>query len=39
MADKSNASVHFISTDFDEGNQLMSAFGGIVAVLRYNTGQ
>lgn len=39
MADKSNASVYFISTDFDEGNQLMSAFGGIVAVLRYNTGQ
>jgi peptide chain release factor eRF/aRF, subunit 1 len=38
-ADKSNAIVHFISTDFDEGNQLMSAFGGIVAVLRYNTGQ
>ena len=39
LADKSNASVYFISTDFDEGNQLMSAFGGIVAVLRYNTGQ
>ncbi|MDR2944201.1 MAG: peptide chain release factor aRF-1 [Methanosarcinales archaeon] len=38
-ADRSNAVVHFISTDFDEGNQLMSAFGGIVAVLRYNTGQ
>lgn len=39
LADKSNSVVHFISTDFDEGNQLMSAFGGIVAVLRYNTGQ
>ena len=38
MAFKSNAEVYFISTDFDEGNQLMSAFGGIVAVLRYNTG-
>jgi peptide chain release factor subunit 1 len=39
LADKSNAKVFFISTDFEEGNQLMSAFGGIVAVLRYNTGQ
>ncbi|WNY27673.1 peptide chain release factor aRF-1 [Methanolapillus ohkumae] len=39
LADKSNAKVHFVSTDFDEGNQLMAAFGGIVAVLRYNTGQ
>jgi len=39
LADKSNAKVYFISTDFEEGNQLMSAFGGIVAVLRYNTGQ
>ncbi|MDV0446861.1 hypothetical protein MsAg5_07230 [Methanosarcinaceae archaeon Ag5] len=39
MADKSNAKVYFISTDFEEGNQLMSAFGGVVAVLRYNTGQ
>ncbi|WNY25828.1 peptide chain release factor aRF-1 [Methanolapillus millepedarum] len=39
LADKSNAKVYFISTDFEEGNQLMSAFGGVVAVLRYNTGQ
>lgn len=38
LADHSNATVAFISTDFDEGGQLMNAFGGIAAVLRYNTG-
>lgn len=38
MADRSAANVEFISTDFEEGGQLMSAFGGIAAVLRYNTG-
>ena len=38
LADKSNAKVTFVSTDFDEGSQLMNAFGGIAAILRYNTG-
>ncbi|MGZ4940493.1 MAG: hypothetical protein ACXVIF_07165, partial [Halobacteriota archaeon] len=27
--------VEFISTDFNEGEQLMRAFGGIAAVLRF----
>lgn len=38
LADKSSARVTFISTDFDEGSQLMTAFGGIAAILRYSTG-
>jgi len=38
LADKSNAKVIFVSTDFDEGSQLMNAFGGIAAILRYSTG-
>jgi peptide chain release factor subunit 1 len=38
LADKSNARIAFISTDFDEGSQLMIAFGGIAAILRYSTG-
>lgn len=38
LADKSSAKVIFVSTDFDEGSQLMNAFGGIAAILRYNTG-
>lgn len=38
LADEGNARVAFISTDFDEGSQLMLAFGGIAAILRYNTG-
>lgn len=38
LADKSNAKVIYVSTDFDEGSQLMNAFGGIAAILRYNTG-
>jgi peptide chain release factor subunit 1 len=37
LADKGSARVAFISTDFDEGSQLMIAFGGIAAILRYNT--
>jgi peptide chain release factor subunit 1 len=28
----------FISSDFEEGNQLLAAFGGIGAILRYKTG-
>jgi len=38
LADRSNAKVVFVSTDFDEGSQLMNAFGGIAAILRYSTG-
>ena len=38
LADKGNAKIAFISTDFNEGSMLMNAFGGIVAVLRYATG-
>jgi len=38
LADKGNARIVFISTDFDEGSQLMIAFGGIAAILRYSTG-
>lgn len=38
LADKGSARVAFISTDFDEGYQLMIAFGGIAAILRYSTG-
>lgn len=38
LADKGNARVAFVSTDFDKGSQLMIAFGGIAAILRYSTG-
>jgi peptide chain release factor subunit 1 len=37
LADKGDTRVAFISTDFDEGSQLMIAFGGIAAILRYST--
>ena len=35
---KMNTDVEFISTDFEEGEQLYNAFGGIAALLRYRTG-
>ncbi|WP_406655937.1 peptide chain release factor aRF-1 [Methanolobus sp. ZRKC2] len=38
LADQMATDVQFISTDFDEGSQLLNAFGGIVAILRFNTG-
>ncbi|WP_407355135.1 peptide chain release factor aRF-1 [Methanolobus sp. WCC5] len=38
LADQMATQVEFISNDFDEGSQLLSAFGGIVAILRFNTG-
>ncbi|MFB6205929.1 MAG: hypothetical protein ABEJ05_05305, partial [Haloglomus sp.] len=28
----------FISTDFEKGEQLMTAFGGVAGILRYSTG-
>lgn len=37
LAEQSGASVKIISTDFEEGAQLLHAFGGIAAVLRYKT--
>jgi len=38
ISDKMGTSVEFISTDFEEGSQLMNAFGGIAAILRFATG-
>ncbi len=38
ICDQMGTRVEFISTDFEEGAQLLNAFGGIVAVLRFNTG-
>lgn len=38
MCDQMGTRVEFISTDFEEGSQLLKAFGGVVAVLRFNTG-
>ena len=37
-AEQMNTEVQFISTDFEEGEQLYNAFGGIAAILRYRTG-
>ncbi|MBW6518643.1 MAG: peptide chain release factor aRF-1 [ANME-2 cluster archaeon] len=38
LADQMSTQIEFISTDFEEGAQLMNAFGGIAAILRYKTG-
>lgn len=38
-AEETGATVEFISTDFNEGEQLMRAFGGIAATLRFNVGE
>ncbi|MHC1754073.1 MAG: peptide chain release factor aRF-1 [Methanosarcina sp.] len=38
LANNGSARIAFVSTDFDEGSQLMVAFGGIAAILRYSTG-
>jgi peptide chain release factor subunit 1 len=37
LAEKMGTKVEFISTDFEEGAQLLHAFGGIAAILRYKT--
>jgi len=37
LADQMSTQIEFISTDFEEGAQLMNAFGGMAAVLRYKT--
>ena len=36
-AEVTGSDVEFISTDFEEGAQLKRAFGGVAAILRYNT--
>ncbi|MCD5409239.1 MAG: peptide chain release factor aRF-1 [Methanocellales archaeon] len=38
MGEQTNSTIKFISTDFEEGEQLMNAFGGIAAILRFQTG-
>jgi len=38
LADQMSTQIEFISTDFEEGAQLMNAFGGMAAILRYKTG-
>ncbi|MCD5425592.1 MAG: peptide chain release factor aRF-1 [Methanosarcinaceae archaeon] len=38
ICEEMKTEVAFISTDFEEGSQLLNAFGGIVALLRYKTG-
>jgi len=38
ISDEFNTSVELISTDSEEGEMLIKAFGGIAAILRYKTG-
>ena len=38
ICDQMSTGVEFISTEFEEGDQLMRAFGGVAAILRYDTG-
>ncbi len=38
LADQMSTNIVFVSSDFEEGNQLLTAFGGIGAILRYKTG-
>ena len=38
ICDQMGTRVEFISTDFEEGDQLMRAFGGVAAILRYDAG-
>jgi len=38
IADQRGTDTHFISTDFEKGEQLLTAFGGIAGILRYDTG-
>lgn len=37
LADQKASAIEFISTDFEEGEQLMNAFGGLAALLRFRT--
>jgi peptide chain release factor subunit 1 len=38
IADQRGTETKFISTDFEKGEQLQSAFGGVAGILRYSTG-
>jgi peptide chain release factor subunit 1 len=38
LADQRGTETVFISTDFEKGEQLLTAFGGIAGILRYSTG-
>jgi len=38
LADQRGTETVFISTDFEKGDQLLTAFGGIAGILRYSTG-
>ncbi|MFB6074283.1 MAG: peptide chain release factor aRF-1 [Haloarculaceae archaeon] len=38
IADQRGTETVFISTDFEKGDQLLTAFGGIAGLLRYSTG-
>ncbi|MFB6112930.1 MAG: peptide chain release factor aRF-1 [Halodesulfurarchaeum sp.] len=38
IADQRGTETMFISTDFEKGEQLLTAFGGIAGILRYQTG-
>jgi peptide chain release factor subunit 1 len=38
IAEQRGTEAKFISTDFEKGEQLMDAFGGVAGILRYETG-
>ncbi|MFW5949518.1 MAG: peptide chain release factor 1, partial [Halolamina sp.] len=38
IADQRGTETKFISTDFEKGEQLLNAFGGVGGILRYETG-
>jgi peptide chain release factor subunit 1 len=38
IAEQRGTETKFISTDFEKGEQLLNAFGGIAGILRYSTG-
>jgi peptide chain release factor subunit 1 len=38
IAEQRGTEVRFVSTDFEKGEQLLDAFGGVAGILRYSTG-
>jgi len=38
LADQRGSETIFVSTDFEKGEQLLNAFGGVAGILRYSTG-
>jgi peptide chain release factor subunit 1 len=38
IAEQRGTEVRFVSTDFEKGEQLLDAFGGVAGILRYATG-